>query len=638
MSWIDLHSAASAGDVKRVKELLEKGADPNARDEDGRTPLYWAAFRGHVEVVKLLLEHGADPNAEDEAGRTPLHAAMFYGCIEVAKHVYMHCLQQRQVSLVEVVKLLLQHGADPDARDKYGRTPLHDAACLGHVEIVKLLLELGADPNAQDKNGETPLHTALSRCNVEVVKRLEVVKLLLEHGADPTVKDRNRNTPLDVARREGHRAIVSLIEGWIEEWLRRRRKPVEVGGATPLSFAINHCNANVIKLLLKRGASVKPEYLCNAIERGCTAAVNALIEHGAGVNISCGNDTPLHKAVDKGLEDVVEQLLERGADPNVRDNNYGGTPLHAAASKCHVGITMRLLEHKADPNARDIFGKTPLHVAAENGCAEVVRLLLEYGTDPEIRDNRGDTALQIAKKGAVAVLKNWIERRGAEKKLSDRAYLVVERGRRLVKKCFDGLPPDVAEDVVVGVSNWLRLNVPGVPRLVKYDGMENCIYVEYVEGRALREVLAERKKLPETCAVVYALRIAETLQAALERGVVHRDLKPENVVIAKDGVYVLDWEFSACVGKEPRARVGTPRYSPPETRITEKYDVYSLGVMIFEMLTGTANIYATAYGLRDELAQLIKAMADETPEHRPTMATVMERLRKILSNLSPAEC
>ena len=148
MGRTGLHNAASMGDVRRVKELLEKGADPNARDEDGRTPLHEAAGMGHVEIVKLLLEHGADPNAEDEDGWTPLHVAMFYGCIEVAKHVYIHCPQQRQVkgSLVEVVKLLLEHGADPNAQNKSGETPLHDAACLGHVEIVKLLLELGGRP------------------------------------------------------------------------------------------------------------------------------------------------------------------------------------------------------------------------------------------------------------------------------------------------------------------------------------------------------------------------------------------------------------------------------------------------------------------------------------------------------------
>jgi len=78
-----LHRAASAGDVKRVKELLEKGADPNTQDEKGRTPLYWAAYKGRVDVVKLLLERGADPNVKDGDGKTPLDLARAEGRREV---------------------------------------------------------------------------------------------------------------------------------------------------------------------------------------------------------------------------------------------------------------------------------------------------------------------------------------------------------------------------------------------------------------------------------------------------------------------------------------------------------------------------------------------------------------------------
>jgi cytohesin len=195
MGWTDLHSAASAGDVERVRELLKKGANPNVRDEFGYTPLHWAAYEGHVDVVKLLLKHGANLNARDEDGWTPLHRAASRG------HV-------------EVVKLLLEHGADPNIKGA-GYTPLHVAAYVGYVEVVKLLLEHGADPNIKNKSGSTPLHFAAFEGHVDVVR------LLLEHGADPTVKNKDGDTPLDVAREEGHREVVSLIE----EWLRRRRPP-----------------------------------------------------------------------------------------------------------------------------------------------------------------------------------------------------------------------------------------------------------------------------------------------------------------------------------------------------------------------------------------------------------------------------
>jgi hypothetical protein len=150
--------------VERVRKLLEKGENPNVRDEYGSTPLHKAASRGHVDIARLLLEYGADPNV----------------------------------------------------RDEYGWTPLHNAAYRGHVDVVAHLLERGADPNIQNKDGSTPLHKAASRGHVDVVR------LLLEHGADPTVKNKDGATPLDVARARGYDGVVSLIEEFhIEEWLRR---------------------------------------------------------------------------------------------------------------------------------------------------------------------------------------------------------------------------------------------------------------------------------------------------------------------------------------------------------------------------------------------------------------------------------
>jgi len=171
VDWTDLHDAAFNGDVKRVKKLLEKGENPNAKDKDGWTPLHTAAYMGHVDVVKLLLEHGANPNIQNKDGVTPLHTAAFWD----------------------------------------------------RVDVVKLLLERGADPNAKDKDGWTPLHTAA------FWDRVDVVKLLLERGADPTVKNRGGKTPLDLAREGGYDGIVSLIEGWLwRGWgLSRQREVAE---------------------------------------------------------------------------------------------------------------------------------------------------------------------------------------------------------------------------------------------------------------------------------------------------------------------------------------------------------------------------------------------------------------------------
>ena len=176
-SWGDeLLVAARNGDLIEVQTLLEKGADPNTRIDDGWTPLHWAAFKGHVDVVRVLLERGADPKAKDNNGRRPLHIAA-------------------QIGHVEIVKILLDRGADPNAKNNNnGSTPLHEAALNGHVDVVRVLLDRGADPNAKNNTGHTPLH------NAAYFGHVEIVKLLLERGADPRIADNGGHIPLDYAK------------------------------------------------------------------------------------------------------------------------------------------------------------------------------------------------------------------------------------------------------------------------------------------------------------------------------------------------------------------------------------------------------------------------------------------------------
>jgi len=198
-----LFAAVATGDLARVKRLaIDCGVDPNVREDDkGATPLHVAAEYGYSEIVEVLLEHGADPNIRDKYGETPLHVAAAFGNSKV-------------------VEVLLEHGADPNARDDYGATPLHYAAAFDYPKIVKslpkdlsdydatplqgavefnypevakLLLEHGANPNIQEnKYGYTPLHYAASRCHVDVAR------VLLDHGADPTIRDNEGRTPLDI--------------------------------------------------------------------------------------------------------------------------------------------------------------------------------------------------------------------------------------------------------------------------------------------------------------------------------------------------------------------------------------------------------------------------------------------------------
>jgi cytohesin len=133
-----LFKAATEGNIKGIKQLIADGADVNAKNRDGTTPLQTAAIRGHKEFLQLLIANGADVNAKNEDGMTPLHCAAIGTSLNYLSRGGRYGVDQK-----EVAELLISAGADVNAQDEDGETPVDIAIMSNQPQIADLLRKHG---------------------------------------------------------------------------------------------------------------------------------------------------------------------------------------------------------------------------------------------------------------------------------------------------------------------------------------------------------------------------------------------------------------------------------------------------------------------------------------------------------------
>ena len=495
------------GRPEAVMTLLANGADPRIADAEGNTPLHHAARSSDPGVAALLRDAGAEMDALNAEGVSPLGTACFAGNWRLARFLLERGAKPEPAGGQPVllaaagteeddaagVQLLLRHKARVDARDARGRSALHEAALAGHAGIAAALLDAGADVHARDSEGRTPLLDSARNAALPALEALldakadpracdgsganalhlavaaeapsaALVKRLLELGVDAQAQDAEGRGAADVAAAAGRWTLVAALDpqralpvamqgdgdedgGTLPDrppqLLLRERLLEGVGGRelAPLAALLGMaemngllCDAEIaaeparIEWLLRYGAHAEARVpgamtpVAAALARGVAGIDTLGILFASGGSpagrggfatwlAACQAQPPVEATQRARAQRFALELLERGADP------YGassaGDPPLALAVRLHWPLLLQaLIANGVDLDARDSRGMSALHLAAALGREDELKLLVAAGAAPDRRAADGQTPLGVALAAGRRDLADWLDWRG----------------------------------------------------------------------------------------------------------------------------------------------------------------------------------------------------------------------------------
>ena len=396
--WTALMIASHNGHTKIAELLLKANADVNIHEKSGFTALMLASRYGHTKIAELLLKAKADVNIQEVNGVTALMIASEYGHTKIAEQ-------------------LLKENADINIQINNGWTALMIASFTGHTHVAEILLEADADVNIQDEDGMTALMLASEKGHTQVVE------LLLKKNADVNIQGKSRVTALMLASQNGHTKVVELlveelvdidvqkkcgstalmlasIKGHVEVaecLLQSFADPhiIAYNGLTAFSLAAYNGNKDIVNMLLDKADPTTDE-IEKAVVLSCYGGHTTLISFLSNKLPYLTNDQRelLDSCIKGDLGTVVWKTLGSPDTPLV----LGLTPLMVASSCGHVDIVDPLIQAGANVNKQEShLGFTPLFFAVEPGQSSlIVETLLKCGASPNIIANTNETPLDVA--------------------------------------------------------------------------------------------------------------------------------------------------------------------------------------------------------------------------------------------------